>query len=595
MKELKDTEMEKNDYEERLETKLKELKDIEAEWDACKQHLVDRSNELAIARTEANEYEKRLAASQKLLTTAAIGDQLVFPPLGTGSAVRILDRRGMGKKDYLLNLLEQKQPTIIYVQSEEMVDLLLERVIPEKADLIEKHSEHTSEAEERGVLEKLENGEKIAVVSDTTLSSLVSSHCIEHFVFCHLVLGLDEFFRQCEPAFTSEKNVYLHLIHESKQNVEELVEKYPNEEALRKLYQKFRDCTPTEGTFIDLENLYGEFCKDRELNMTKLGIETSFSIFEELGFLELNKKNIRRLSATSTKLEASKIYCRGKKLRKEIADSPAFQYEQSIEQIWKEILKKLNIDSEQIIRRLDIREMSSKDSEIEDDAQSIRAGEDRITPPTLDMWPQRGVSPFGALRQQAAKITDNTDSTWGRERRELSRPSYYELPKRTSAIWVERMHKDELQSTVIEEEARWEDSQNKYNLAMQFAQEHGINALEQGIAQLTTDQSDPNYDFTEDEVNMLHAFQEALKDFQTRSEQSTEVVETNNTVGDEDTEASQTPKPARTNAKVTEEQVREIRSRSATGESNSELAKEFNLSPTAVRDIVQRNTWKDVE
>ena len=36
-----------------------------------------------------------------------------------------------------------------------------------------------------------------------------------------------------------------------------------------------------------------------------------------------------------------------------------------------------------------------------------------------------------------------------------------------------------------------------------------------------------------------------------------------------------------------EEQLREIQSRSAAGESNSELAKEFNLSPTAIRFIAE--------
>ena len=340
---LTSTETERDDYKKRFETASEQL-------DEVSDSLSITSDQLLAVKVERDTSTEHLTSIQKLLIASTISDQSVFPPLKTDSAVRILDRRGTDKRAYLLELLEQKQPTIIHVQSEEMVDLLLGRVVPEKADLIERHGEQTSEAKEIGILEKLESGELIAVVSDTTFSALTPVHCVEHFVLCHLVPGVDEFYKRCEPAFTSAKNAYLHLIYESKQNVEELKEKYPNEEALRKLYQKFRDRTPTEGKFINPENLYSELCKESELNMTKLGIKTGFSIFEELGFLEQNEKGIRRLLTTSTQLKESKLYCRGEKLREEMVNSPAFQYEQSIDQIWEEILAKLNLDSAQILR-----------------------------------------------------------------------------------------------------------------------------------------------------------------------------------------------------------------------------------------------------
>ena len=113
--------------------------------------------------------------------------------------------------------------------------MLTHVVGPEKADVIGKCGERTSEAEETEILEKLENGELIAVVSNTTFSALASSHCVEHFVFCHLVPSLDEFFRQCEPAFTSEKNAYLHLIYNSEQDIEGLAQKYPDREDVGKV------------------------------------------------------------------------------------------------------------------------------------------------------------------------------------------------------------------------------------------------------------------------------------------------------------------------------------------------------------------------
>ena len=171
----------------------------------------------------------------------------------------------------------------------------------------------------------------------------------------------------CQPAFTSANNAYLHFIYESKQNVEDLAEKYPNEETLRKLYQKFRDRTPINTEFINPDNLYNELCKENELGITNLGIETGFSIFEELGFLEQNEEGIRRLSTPPRKLEESKIYCRGKKLKEEIANSPAFQHEHSIEQIWEKMLEELNIDSEQILRENITHKMPLRISETEGD------------------------------------------------------------------------------------------------------------------------------------------------------------------------------------------------------------------------------------
>ena len=440
---LEKSEAAQADYKNRLEVESKELKGTKAK-------LKETEERLAAAQAAEKGIAARLRAVQNLFTVATIGDQTIqeiYPSIETDSTVRILDRRGVEKKNYLLELLEQKQPTLIYVQSEERIDQLLTLVGLEKAGMIGRHDKQTSEAEEAVILEKLRNEELIAVVSDTTLSTLASSHSVEHFVFCHLAPDLDEFFERCQSAFASEKNAYLHFIYESKQDIKKIAEKFLDEEALRELYKKFRDCTPMDGNLVNPANLYDKLCKDRELKITELGIETSLSIFEELGFLKQNEGGIKRVSPPSTKtqLEKSGTYCRGEKLKKEIANSPAFQYEQSIEQIWEEILEKLGRDGEQILREVNTDEMYSSVSEMENDLQP------------------------------------------------------------------------------------------------------------------------------------------------------TETVENDSTVDGEDTETSHAPKPARANAKVTEEQVREIRSRSAADESNSELAKEFDISPTAVRNIVLRKTWKHVE
>ncbi len=345
------TETERDDYKERFEIVSREREEAETEWQAC---------------------EDSLEATRNLFTVLTIGN-MVFPSFETGSPVRILDRRGVDKKDYLLNLLEQKQPTLIYVQSEEMVELLLERVIPEKADLIEKHGEHTSESEEREILEKLENGEKIAVVSDTAFPTLVSPHRIEHFIFCHLVPGLDTFFKQCEPAFTSEKNAYLHLVYNGEQDAKGLnqwlTQKYPDAETLGKLYRELRDLVEIDGGFIKLENVYDEnICN--KLGIVKLGVETGLAIFEELQFLERNESGVKVLPNPEKRgLDESEIHCGGEELKHGVAEVQAFQLKQSIEQIWEEIQEKLDVDSEQILREVNTHEMYASTSEMENDQQ----------------------------------------------------------------------------------------------------------------------------------------------------------------------------------------------------------------------------------
>ena len=338
---LTSTETERDNYKESLETALKELKGAETEWQAC---------------------EDSLAAMRNLFTVSTIGN-MVFPPFETDSTVRILDRRNINKKNFLLDLLEQKDPTIIYVQSEERIDQLLTLVGQEKADVIGKCNERTSEAEEAEIFGKLEKGELIAVVSNTAFSTLASSHCVEHFVFCHLVPGLDEFFKQCEPAFASEKNTYLHLIYNSEQDVKGLAQKYPNREALAEMYRELRKLAGANGDFIKTENAYSES------DVEKPSIETGLAIFAELQLLERNGEIIKFLPSVHTDLNKSTIHRRGEKLKAETADFQAFQLERSIEQIWEEILAKLSVDNEQILREDSIDEVYPSVSEIESNQQ----------------------------------------------------------------------------------------------------------------------------------------------------------------------------------------------------------------------------------
>lgn len=351
-KRLEKSEAAQTDYKQRLETIAKELKATEKAARTSEENLKTTSNQLKEAVDEWMASLEGLTATPKLFTIATIGSQEIqkmFPAFEIDSAVRILDRRGTDKGNYLSRLLDQKQPTIIYVQSENKIHQLLDLVGPKKAAVIGKHNEQTSETEATEILKKLENRELIAAVSNTTFSELQTSDCVEHFVFCHLVPNVDEFFKRCQPAFASEKDSYLHLIYGSKQKIKELMERYPKDELLRKLYQKIRTLIPI-GKLINFEDLHSELCKENELDMAKLGFETGLVIFEELGLLKKSGGTIKRLGDVRTELNKSKTYCIGAELRKEIENSPSFQYEHSIEQIWEKMLEVLNVDSKQILR-----------------------------------------------------------------------------------------------------------------------------------------------------------------------------------------------------------------------------------------------------
>lgn len=527
-KELKDTknelaavEAEKTAHQERLETTAKELEEAKREWSACEENLKSASDRLEDAIGEWMVCMKRLAAMRNLFTIATIGNQAVqriYPPFETDAAVRILDRRETNKQNYLLNLLEQEESTIIYVQSEEKIDQLLTLVGPEKAALIGKHDAGTSEAEETEILKKLERGELMAVVSNTTFSTLTASHSVEHFVFSHLVPGLDAFFERCQPAFTSEKHTYLHLIYNNGKDVEGLnqwlAQKYPNKEALRRSYRELKELAEANGGSVKLEAIYNT------LDMVELGIETGLTTFEELGFVERDGRGIITplLSPVQRELEESATYRGGEKLKKETAEFLTFQLEHSIAQIWAKTLEKLNVDSEQILRERNVRKESSEVSEMEDNVKPAKQTEQDSSATTADdTGAQETLMPFDASQQHASNVTDDADSI-------LIKESDVELHSSYGGI------------------------------------ENAVDG-----------------------------------DSTVQSEQSTEAVDCHSTVDDETSETSPAPKPSRANAKVTEDQVREIRARNEAGESYNQLAKAFSLSSAAVRNIALRKTWKDVE
>ena len=92
------------------------------------------------------------------------------------------------------------------MQSTDKINQLLTSVIPEKASIIGRHDETTTETEEIELLEKLKSGSLIGIVSSDvfSVSALETVPIVEEIAFCHLTAQLEDFFRRCKPVATSK-------------------------------------------------------------------------------------------------------------------------------------------------------------------------------------------------------------------------------------------------------------------------------------------------------------------------------------------------------------------------------------------------------
>ncbi|MDD9972830.1 MAG: single-stranded-DNA-specific exonuclease RecJ, partial [Candidatus Poribacteria bacterium] len=161
----------------------------------------------------------------------------VFPKLSDESSVKLVDKRNVNKKNYLLKLLAREESCIIYVRDEEMLELLLTRLLPENIEGIARHDDITSEAEEAALLEQLEKGELRTIASSSTFSDLDAFPFVKHVVFCHLAPSENLFLKRCEPAFGTTETSYLHLIYSETDEVEMhnwISKKYPTDDELRR-------------------------------------------------------------------------------------------------------------------------------------------------------------------------------------------------------------------------------------------------------------------------------------------------------------------------------------------------------------------------
>jgi single-stranded-DNA-specific exonuclease len=270
----------------------------------------------------------------------------IFPPTDTPSSGRIVDRRNQNKKDCLLALLNKDKPCIIYVQSTDKINQLLTSVIPEKASIIGRHDETTTETEEIELLEKLKSGSLMGIVSSAafSVSALETVPIIEEIAFCHLTAQLKDFFMRCKPVANFQRTTSLHLLYNKESDVrllhEWLEQTYPDRKLLTALYRKLQEASRTN--FTDLEILI----ETLGIN-SKHAIETGITIFEELALLERNTESdrhyVKLLPARESNLERSKTFLKCQWLKQASQDFQKFQLDENIQQIWERIKNEFGI------------------------------------------------------------------------------------------------------------------------------------------------------------------------------------------------------------------------------------------------------------
>lgn len=272
----------------------------------------------------------------------------VFPKLNDKSSVKLVDRRNTNKKNYLLSLLAREQSCIIYVRDEEMLDLLLTKLLPESIEGVARHNEAMSEAEEAALLKQLENGELRTIASSSTFSHLEAFPFVEHVVFCHLAPSHDLFFNRCEPAFATTETSYLHLIYSDTDEVEMhnwISKKYPADDELRRLYGSIRMVIQSNGA---------EDYREAEILKSGLGslstLQTGLTIFEELQFIERHgdpgNKLVKLLQGQKRDLSRSPTYLRGEWIKQTSPSFIEFQLKENIESMWGRIENEYQILSE---------------------------------------------------------------------------------------------------------------------------------------------------------------------------------------------------------------------------------------------------------
>ena len=263
----------------------------------------------------------------------------IFPTNEEESPARIVDRRVLdNKQDYLCNLLERGEPTLLYVRDEKALDQLFEML--SSTDKIGRCEADMSEADKAQVTDKLARGELLAIASNCTLTHLPH---ITHIVFCHPTPQHLTFFNRCQPAAKHPETTYIHLIYQPK-DIEWMRKcvswEYPDKQILQKLYKCLQALNQDDGHRLTLEAIIAGAQTD---SIPAPAVKNGLSILEELQLLtqypNSPKQEIQLLPPPSKKrqLHESETYLNGEQVKQTNQWFSEFQLRQNVKQIWERV------------------------------------------------------------------------------------------------------------------------------------------------------------------------------------------------------------------------------------------------------------------
>ena len=263
----------------------------------------------------------------------------IFPPIEEESPARIVDRRILhNKQTYLQDLLNKKEPTVLYVRDAKALDQLLGFIGP--TEKIGRCQANMADADKAQVIDRLACRELLAIASDCTLKHLPH---IAHLVFCHPVTKHLTFFNRCRPAFKQSETTYIHLIYQAK-DIEWMQKciswRYPDEQILRKFYKRLQTLSQENGHRLGLETVMEDAQTD---SIPKPTVKNGLSILGELQLLrqypESPKQEIQLLPPPSQKrqLHESETYLKGEEIKQTSLWFSDFQLRRNTKQIWERV------------------------------------------------------------------------------------------------------------------------------------------------------------------------------------------------------------------------------------------------------------------
>ena len=265
--------------------------------------------------------------------------QAIYPTKDMESSAKIVNRRNVtSKQNYICNLLDRGEPTLLYVRDGKALDQLLELIGSDKA--IGRYSADMPEAEKQDMMDKLAKRELLGLASSCTWTNLPY---VNHIVFCHPIPQSLTFFNRCQPAFEHLETTYIHLIY-TLRDVEWMQRclswEYPDEPLLRKLYKRLQTLSQGNSHGLTLDEVMADMQTE---SIPTLAVANGLSIMAELQLLAqhsgIPEHEIQLLPPPSKKrqLHESETYLNGEQIKQESRLFSHFQLKQNIEQIWERV------------------------------------------------------------------------------------------------------------------------------------------------------------------------------------------------------------------------------------------------------------------